>query len=44
MVEVFGHGPEDVACYGLYGAVYGWASSEACSNLDYALKVSLFDH
>ena len=44
MVEVFGHGPENEACIGLYGAAYGWASREDCSNLNYALKVSLFDH
>ena len=44
MVEVFGHGPDDVACYGLFGKVYGWASIGDCSNLAYALKVSLFDH
>ena len=44
MVEVFGHGPDDVACYGVYGAAYGWASNEACSDLAYAVNVSLFDH
>ena len=44
MVEVFGHGPDDVACHDLNGKVYGWASNEDCFNLDYAVYVSLFDH
>ena len=46
MVEVFGHGPEDVACYGVYGAARAasGASREDCSNFDYAVTVSLFDH